>query len=93
MAYTIYQYATVTPDGLPVEPYTSRTAAQAFGAAVQMDASTRYVAVIPDAAMRLRISGDGAVAAQTDHLIPIDEARGFPIAERARPYLYGVADT
>lgn len=90
MAYTIYQYESVTPWGQPIEPPSSRTASQATGAAVRLDASTRYVAIVGLADTRIRISGDGSAATVADHLVLTDETRGFPIADTARPYVYGL---
>lgn len=90
--YTVYEYDRVTPAGEPMEPPQVRTVAQAFGAALRLAAETVYVAVVPDADMRLRIcplSTDTAAA--TDHKILAGDCRGFPVQKRARPYLYGIA--
>jgi hypothetical protein len=46
--------------GEPMWPPTQVTAAQAFGAALALQATTRYVAVTPDANCRVRVSQDGA---------------------------------
>lgn len=91
MAYTIYEYAAVTKNGEPIEGDATRTASQALGAAVHLAASTVYVAVVPDTAMYLRISGTGAAATSADHKLSAGTSYGFPISEMGRPYLYGLA--
>lgn len=90
--FTIYEYNNVTATGEPIEPPNARTTAQAFGTAHQLAAQTVYVAVVPDADMRLRISGTSTdEAAATDHKILAYETRGFPVVKRSRPYVDGIA--
>lgn len=91
MAYTIYEYGTVTANGEPVEPPHTRTASQALDAAVRLAAQTVFVAVVPDAAMHLRISAAGTAATTADHDLEASKTYGFPVAVNARPYLYGIA--
>lgn len=91
MAYTIYEYAAVAEGGQPIEGDAARTASKAFGAAHKVAATTVYVAVVPDAAMYLRISGDGAAATAADHKLEAGKSYGFPVPELGRPSLYGLA--
>lgn len=92
MAFAIYEYESVDEaSGQPIEPASVITTAQTFGAAKQLAASTVYVAVVPDADMRLRIGASDVEAAQTDYLVPANEARGFPVGSLARPYVDGIA--
>lgn len=90
MAYTIYEYQSVTPNGEPVEPPSKRTADQAVGSAVLLEPSTVYVAIKASAGTYIRISSAGSAATSADHLIPVGETRGFPVAEYARRYVYGI---
>lgn len=90
MAYTIYEFESVTQQGEPIQPPSVRTASQATGAAVQLAATTVYVSVVPDAAMKLRISPAGATATAADYALEAAKNYGFAIRKGARPYLYGV---
>ncbi len=91
MTYAIYQYSSVTAQGVPIEPPESRAIDQAFGGAVQLGANTVFVAICAELDMHLRISPDGAAATAEDHVIAAGETRGFPVRARARPYVYGIA--
>ena len=91
MAFTVYEYESVTPAGEPLEPPSARTV-QAFGDDLQLAASTVYVAVVPDADMNFRTAAAaGTAATSADHKVLAGETRGFPVARSSRPYLYGVA--
>lgn len=91
MAYTVYEYASVSPTGAPLEPAATRTASKALGASHRCAASTVFVAVVPDADMYLRISEGGTAATTADYKLTAGQSYGFPIGELARPYLYGIA--
>jgi len=91
MAYTIYEYSTLAPNGEPVEGNAKRTASQALDTPVQLDSATVYAVVVPDADMHLRISPEGTAATTADHKLTAGDGRGFHVAQGARPYLYGIA--
>lgn len=78
MAYTVYEYQ-AHRDGQPVEPAKVRTASKALGAAHALAAGTRYVVVVPDADMYLRISAAGTAATSADYKLAAGDARGFPV--------------
>lgn len=91
MTYSIYEYQNVTENGQPVEPAFKRTAAQATGAQVAIDPLTRFVAVVPQAAMNLRINGDGSSAAATsDFALELGKSYGFPVVVGGKTWLYGL---
>lgn len=91
MAYTIYQYYNISLAGEPLEPAAVRIASQALGASVQMDDPTVFVVVVPDAAMKLRISPTtGSAATAADYALEAAKNYGFPISRGARPWLYGL---
>lgn len=90
MTYAIYQYTSVTPQGVPIEPPASRDINQAFGGAIQLAKDTIFVAICAELSMHLRISSNGAVATAEDHVIPAGETRGFPVQPRSQPSVYGV---
>lgn len=89
MAFVVYEYETVTPWGEPVAPASIRTE-KAAASALRIAANTRYVEIAVDADTYVRISEDGAAATAKDRKIPAGENRGFPVAQGARPYVYGL---
>lgn len=92
MAYTVYEYQSVTSWGEPIEPPSLRTASQAFDASFRLQKTTVYCAVAPDADMRLRIDSAAAQAATSaDQMLAAGPAYGFPVRRHSQPYLYGIA--
>lgn len=91
MAFTIYEYDSVDPlTGEPIQPPSTRTASQASGAAVALQNSSRYVAIVAGADMYLRISDAGTAATTADHFISAGETKGFPVRRNSTRYVYGL---
>lgn len=91
MAFTIYEYESVTPEGEPIQPPSARTTGCSTGEAYRLAASTLYAGVVSDADMYLRISPAGSAATSADHKLLAGETYGFPVRKTSRPYLYGTA--
>jgi len=90
MAFTIYEFSNVTQWGEPIQPPQTRTASHATGSAFKLAAETKYVAVVPDADMHLRISDDGTAGTTADYALETGKTYGFAVRAGARPSLYGV---
>jgi hypothetical protein len=92
MAYTIYEYVD-SYVGEGIEPPILRTATKAFGAAHVCQVDTKFVVVVPDADMHLRISAAGSAATAADLAIRAGDRRGFHINKGSQAQLYGIAST
>ena len=90
MAYTIYEYDSVTNDGEPIQPPSVRSTGRASGQAYQLSKGSVYVAIVADADMYLRISDDGSAATDDDYFVSAGQTKGFPKQKPAQPYVYGL---
>jgi hypothetical protein len=72
--------------GEPMWPPTQVTAAQAFGAALALQATTRYVAVTPDANCRVRVSQDGAAPTTGFPQILASDTVGLHVKDTSATY-------
>jgi hypothetical protein len=87
MALTVYEYANVTEQGLPIEPPTTRTAAATTPLPLQP--STRYVGVVSTTAVNIRVggSGSGEDATSADYAIEAAKNYGFAVRQGGKTWV------
>lgn len=87
MALTVYEYANVTEQGVPIEPATKRQTSASVPYALQSD--TRFVGVRSTVAGNLRIggAGSGADATTDDYGLEAGKNYGFPVRQGGKTWI------